>query len=297
MAKKKKSAPQAEGSWLDTYADLVTLLLCFFVLLFSSATIEESKWLQLLESFQGKPTDTPTQVVVPPTDPGEEPGGNQGPELAIDFSDLAQLIEEAISEAGVSDSVSVQASDDKSMIFIRFENDLLFDGNSSVLKPAAREFLDVIGDSFVEYNEEIAMIRVNGHTAKVSSTGGRYISDRLLSSDRANAVLMYLEDVKLVEPRKLVSMGYGGNYPIATNDNEEGRAQNRRVEILVLGRTQDGSGDAYLQQILSGEVDLSLYDEVYDVLNTLPEKDISSGESGDYKDYIDRIELDDIKGS
>lgn len=303
MARTKKSAPEAEGSWLDTYADMVTLLLCFFVLLFSQSTIEESKWQALLEAFAyfDKSAETVPIIINPPelVDPDDTgANGNPGEALDVDFSDLAELIQEAIEESGVGDDVSVSTSD--GMAFIRFNNNLLFGPDSSILSAKARDFLDKVGDAFIEFENQIVMIRINGHTATTNRTGGK-TSDRILSSDRANAVLMYLEDVKKFDPKKLISMGYGCNYPIADNNTEEGRAQNRRVEILVLGSTTQGVADSYWESIFSGDMSVSDYQEVYQALGQISKPangktDIENIKGlGDTVDDIDRIQLDDVE--
>ena len=302
MARQKKSAPEAEGSWLDTYADMVTLLLCFFVLLFSQSTIEETKWAKLLEAFAyfDKTEEMIPIVITPPevVDPNTSgANGNPGDASDIDFSDLAELIQDAINESGVGDDVSVSTS--SGMAFIRFNNNLLFGPDSSILSSEARSFLDKVGDAFLEFEDQIVMVRINGHTAKTNRTGGT-TNDRILSSDRANAVLMYLEDVKGFEPTKLISMGYGCHYPITDNDTEEGRSQNRRVEILVLGSTEQGIADSYWQSIFSGEMSMTDYQEVYQALGSLSGP--ASGEDdfndftglGGTTDAIDRIQLDEI---
>lgn len=296
MARQKKSAPDAGGSWMDTYGDLVTLLLCFFVLLFSQSTVEEEKWEKLVQAFQN-PTDTPQQIVIDPTQEGEQMGSNAGEQETeeIDFSALAEAIKEIAEQMGQSENVTVEAGGN--MMFIRFKNDLLFGPNSSILKAPAREFLSEVGALLKEKEDEISVIRVNGHTATATVSGGQYISDRLLSSDRANAVLMYLEDVMKIEPKKLISMGYGRNYPIASNDTEEGRAQNRRVELMILGAT-GGSADEYWSSIFSGNMSVDAYQEVYQALEKLPSLETDIPQDGtDYvglggtTDEIDKIDL------
>ena len=298
MARKKKSSPEAEGSWLDTYADLVTLLLCFFVLLFSQSSIEEEKWEKLLKAFQN-PTDEPQQIVIDQNQDGEHLGGSPGDTEEIDFSELAQMIQQIAEAMGESDNVAIEAGNN--MLFIRFKNELLFGPNSSVLKDEAQEFLTKAGNIFKEYENDISVIRVNGHTAAVTTSSGQYVSDRLLSSDRANAVVMYLEDVIKLEPEKLVAIGYGKNYPIATNDDEAGRAENRRVELMILGKT-GGSSDDYWSNIFSGNMSTDAYDQAYEALDRLPSLDIvEAGKGQDYiggfngsADDIDKIDLDNV---
>ncbi len=294
---------EIDEGWKDTYSDLVTLLMCFFVLLFSQATIEDAKWEKLIQAFQN-PTDQPQQIVINPT---EEDQGNMGASTGgeeksspseaeeVDLAALATMIQEMAAAAGQSDNVAVSSGDN--MVFIRFKNDLLFDGYSSVLKSAARDFLSDIGGLLKEHEDKVSIIRVNGHTAAVTTSGGSYVSDRLLSSDRANAVLMYLEDVVGIEPKKLIAIGYGKNYPIASNDTEEGRAENRRVELMILG-TSDGAADDYWSSIFSGSMSPEDYDAAYQALDKLPSLTQTAEEGTDYSglggttDNIDKIDLD-----
>lgn len=301
MARQKKPVEEAGGSWMDTYGDLVTLLLCFFVLLFSQSTIEQAKWEKLVQAFQN-PADEPQQIVISP-DEGDNMSGTMGEmdpaaNQEIDFTELAEIIKELAESMGQNENVDVQASEN--MLFIRFKNDLLFGPDSSILTDAAVNFLHETGALLKANEEQISVIRVNGHTAAVSSSGGYAVSDRLLSSDRANAVLMYFEDVSMIEPKKLISMGYGKNYPIASNENEAGRAQNRRVELMILGATKDTSDD-YWTSIFSGNMSLDAYEEVYNALNklpgletTLPDDGVDYIGLGGYSDVIDKIDLDNI---
>jgi len=257
MARRRKKGSDGGGSdWLNTYADMVTLLLCFFILLFTMSTVDAEKWKALLRTFQN-PGES-NQVIVVPGEDGDETAGND--DTDSEFVLLKEYIEKIVKESEFSNDVEILGNE--SIIFIRFNNNLLFDGDSATLRRATIEFLDLIGDAFKRVEDDIMMIRVNGHTAEVPPRPGYNVSDRVLSTARANAVLMFLEEQKQIESKKLIAMGYGKNYPIAPNDTPEGRAKNRRVEILAMSVNLKNQGDSPLYKILSGDFDLDIYDQL-----------------------------------
>lgn len=257
MARRKRRQ-NASGSsdWLNTYADMVTLLLCFFILLFTMSTVDAEKWQTLLRAFQNDGSSN--QVVVVPGDDGDELAGNE--ETPSDFAFLKEYIEQIISNSGFEADVEIYGND--SVVFLRLSNNLLFNPNVSTLRNDTMKFLDSISNGFKEIEDEIMLIRINGHTASVDEGVATHISDRLLSSDRANAVLMYLEEIGKFDPQKMISIGYGKNYPIAPNDTEVNRAKNRRVEIIVMSNDLRNNEDNLVFKLLSGEFDMEFYNEL-----------------------------------
>ena len=92
--------------------------------------------------------------------------------------------------------------------------------------------LDAVGIMLKEKQDNILAIYINGHTAQAANS---LINDRLLSSERADNVAIYLEEQVGIPPKKLICRGYGKYYPIADNTTREGREQNRRVDMIILG--------------------------------------------------------------
>lgn len=263
MARAKKNLDEGGGSeWMNTYADLVTLLLCFFVLLFTMSSVEEDKWESLVMSFRRLYGE---EVVVNDPNANVDPGdiiidpSEMG--LPDDFAELVKYFQDAAEESGFSGDVEITGNE--KVVFIRFNNNLLFDPNSSDLRKEARDFLSVIGESINNVNDQVKMIRINGHTAAVANTGTSKITDRELSTQRANSVLLYLEDHKKVDPQKLIAIGYGLHYPVADNSTEAGRAKNRRVEIIIMAENKEIDGKSVFD-ILSGDFDMSLYKTIAD---------------------------------
>lgn len=251
--KRKENAPN--NDWINTYADMVTLLLCFFILLFSMSTIDAEMWKALLRTFQN--VGDATQIVVVPGEDDDSLAGNV--EDDTDFPLLRKEIEGFIENSEFFKDVEIGGND--KIIFIRLNNNLLFDGNSAVLRQNTIAFLETLGDFLKQFEEELAQVRINGHTAYVPRALTN-VSDRVLSTQRANAVLMYLEDVKLFDPKKLVAIGFGRNFPIAPNDNEASMARNRRVEILILAHNFEASNDINILKLLTGQFDAELYEQL-----------------------------------
>lgn len=239
MAKK----PRPEGkkyNYMDTYGDLVTLLLCFFVLLFAMSTIEEVKYRQFAEAMSarfGTPSDAPVPGgsdpsqsgtgEVPPTGEAMDPDQT----LPEDMSQLAEAIQKYVDENQMQGQVSVQVGE-SGAVFIRMNDNLLFDGNSYALRDESIGFLDFLSDCFLEVNDQILRVDSKGHTASIQGDG---TDDWILGGERAGIVSSYFEKRGGLSRYKLTATGYGRNYPIADNETVEGRAQNRRVDIVVLG--------------------------------------------------------------
>lgn len=260
MAKK----PREEGAsneWMNTYSDLVTLLLCFFVLLFSMSSVDAEKWELLVEALAG---DANQVVIDPNSDPGESTiAGNKGdggdsetisptvtgnPEDIQDFDELFDYLQKYVQENNLSNSIEVMKSGDN-VVYIRFRNSIFFMPDKGDLLPQAKEILTYLGDCLVAVEDQIYVVSINGHTAQVDTPGVYVVSDWLLSGERASQVAKYLDEEKGFTPSKLRPMGYGKNFPIADNSTSEGREQNRRVDITIVRDT--GSTGNVEQQLAS----------------------------------------------
>ena len=187
--KRKERGEENTQEWLNTYADMITLVLTFFVLLYSSAPA------------------CPMQSV--------------------------QSMAASIQQYMEDQDIQVNVTSKENYIYIRFKNDLLFGPDSSVLLDNSRDALNYIGTLLRDDDDEISAVYINGHTAE---SAGSLVNDRILSSERAANVAIYLEDQVKVDPRKLITRGYGKYYPIADNSTKEGREQNRRVDMIILGK-------------------------------------------------------------
>lgn len=271
MARKKRSDEGGGYSWMDTYGDMVTLLLTFFVMLFALSSVNEEKWEMLVESFSRSPAANTPQIVFMAEDitktgdqamPGIEGDqmlkdkGQQMTELPIDLNELYEYIKRYIEANDMSGSVSAEKGPNS--VYLRFDNNLFFDGDSATLRPESYEILKFMGEGFKNVEDKILFIRINGHTAAIPNMPDYNVNDWNLSSNRANAVASYFENDSGIDVKKMMTSGYGKNQPLASNDTEEGRAQNRRVDIMVIGNEFDpnSADDLYtiLQQSLGAEL-------------------------------------------
>ncbi len=243
----RKSQPEGKKySYMDTYGDLVTLLLCFFVLLFSMSTVDQVKYNAIVEAFGDRfgnnplnlttvtssiPTTTSEFAERPPV--GEAMDPNQV--LPADFNQLAEAIQKHVEENNMQASVEVTEGANN-VVYIRLYNNLLFRADSYELLPASLPVMGFLGECFMAVEDEILRVNCIGHTAAVEGSG---VDDWILSGERAGAVVSYFENESGFPMFKLVGTDYGRTYPIADNSDPMARAANRRVDIIVTGNNKD----------------------------------------------------------
>ena len=241
MAIKKKKSGGGGANWMDTYGDMVTLLLCFFVLLYSMSTISEDNWKAIVQSFN----PTAVEDIRATTGAGGPDADNTGAtghesveemqeQVEQDMQSLLQAIQEFVQQQNLQDAVTV--SQDGGKIFITFSQSVFFDGESAVIRKEAYPILDGVSDMLSSVAESLDEVRVQGHTARAGQGPNNVVNDRTLSSNRAANVIVYIQQHSVVPPSCLVSEGFGEWRPVAPNDTAENRAKNRRVEMIVSGR-------------------------------------------------------------
>ena len=253
---KRKRDDSSEGyNFLDTYADMVTLLLTFFVLLYSMSKIDAQKWRFLVTAFSGRnqaiaENDNKAGGIVdddkssiPIIDDDEDREVSE----VLEFDDLYYYLNNYFKENDLESDVSLFKGD--GYTFITFRNNVFFDGDSAVLRPKAKEILDFLADAVKNISDDIGEIRAYGHTARAGRADEpNYIEgDRTLSSLRAVNVIIHLQKKNIIDPKKMVSEGYGEARPIVPHDGTEAtRIKNRRVEIYV---SKSGKSNITLEKI------------------------------------------------
>ena len=240
MALKKKSSGGGGANWMDTYGDMVTLLLCFFVLLYSMSTISEDKWKAIVQSVNPNAVPDPQPTIEGTPGPSADPG-DQGiapvdlqEQVDQDMEALFQQIQEYVQQQNLQDAVTV--SQDGGKIFITFSQSVFFGGDSSVILKEAYPVLDSVCEMLSGVATSLDEVRIQGHTARAGQGPNGVIKDRTLASERATNVVIYIQQHSDVPPSCLVSEGFGEWRPIAPNDTAENRAKNRRVEMIISGR-------------------------------------------------------------
>lgn len=297
-----KSKPEGKKySYMDTYGDLVTLLLCFFVLLFSMSTVEEVKYNAFVEalaerfgpttieySFGNNPDDTNTSE--------EDPSGDANvadPELPKDLSQLAESLQDYIEQNQMQEALSVQTNETGSVVYLRVDSDTMFDGNSSTIRREALPMLRFIAEALKASEDLIWRVNFLGHTASLADTSGA-ISSAALSSARAANVCDEVKNHTGLDRMLTASTGHGRNYPIADNFTAEGRAKNRRVDIVIIANDATSldklleSSREYFPGDDTGFFEGSQDDLVSNLIDSIP---------GESRTEESQGLLDDLKGS
>ena len=243
--KKKPRPTDGGGNWMDTYGDLVTLLMTFFVMLYSMSNLNEQKWEVFVRSVYPNAQVGAAEQVNINSLIGDGEGALQGmkaPEFPgstadIDIDQLYLTIAAQMNEIGI-DGVSISRGDDYT--FIIFEDKTFFDGDSSVLTKQGEMTLDVFCNAIAPAREMLSQINIMAHTAQGDpGHPNNPRTDRMLSAMRAAEVCIFIQVQDIIAPEKLVNISYGQFRPVDTNETREGRARNRRVEILLIDEGAD----------------------------------------------------------
>jgi len=244
--RKRKPPPQEEGApaWMNTYGDMVTLLLTFFVLLFSFSTIDAQKWEKIVSSLSGTPfvaiqaidpggtqSESSSELDLKPTPtPSLESDANME-QIKEKFDELYEKIKTHIEVNNLGSLLNVEEQDNA--ILIRMSDSALFDSGKDFLKADAKMILGSICVIIEEYDDLIKRIRVEGHTDNVPIHNSRFEDNWELSASRALVVVRYMLSITDLQPQKLIPMGYGEYHPVDSNETAAGRASNRRVDFVI----------------------------------------------------------------
>ena len=243
---------------MDTYGDLVTLLLTFFVLLFSFSTIDAEKWKALVGSFTGVSVigidvmspaiaaANPIEMIGPVSggigdhskeeeinapgasaDPNDPGSGDLNSNLHLIYNSLNNFI----GREGIN--AEVEIFEDQYLVRVVFPDAVFFDTADATVKPEAYHLLDQVIEMFLQVQELYTMLSVEGHTDSRPIHTSRYESNWDVSVDRAVHVVRYIRNDGRLDTSRLVALGYGEEHPVAPNDTPENMAKNRRVEFVV----------------------------------------------------------------
>jgi chemotaxis protein MotB len=224
------------AGWLTTFNDLITLLMVFFVLLFTMGSMDKDLMKDVQNALQsglgalsaGSKVSVAlngSQRLTPLGDPltqaqgGTTPGGEDS---------SADSLDEALDELNAEPGISVKYENEE--IRISFEDALLFDLGKAAINSSGLALLDNMA-ALIQANS--CAVRVEGHTDNIPIHTQRFPSNWDLSTARAISVVKYFIHIGKINPKRLSAVGYGETRPLAPNDSPAKRARNRRVEIVL----------------------------------------------------------------
>ncbi len=261
MAKKRQDdPPKGSPAWMNTFSDLMNLLLCFFVMLFAMSTVDAEKFDAVVASLQSAFSILPSGGAsigegamvssgisqlemydvyfeeIANTSTSEETEEEEKDvkeafqeEALAESEKMAEAISELVSQYGIQDQVEVDFNAE--FVVLNMNGTFLFDSAKAEMKTEAYPLIDKVGKILMKYDENI--IEVEGHTDNVPMTSKAFRDNNELSMQRALTVADYLRETTTINPAYLKSSGRGEYVPIADNSTAEGRARNRRVEIKI----------------------------------------------------------------
>lgn len=246
MAKHRGEAHEEhmDESWLIPYADLLTLLLALFIVLYASSNIDQEKYNAMAAAFYNQIVEGGGLTYIPflakPADETSPPDEGQAVTEQESMEALQQMLEQYLAENGLESQVST--SIDERGLVISMNDAVLFDPGSGVIKPEYRDVLIKIGETINMLNN---YIRIEGHTDSVPMSSDIYPTNWELSLGRAASVVRLFIDESHIDPYKLMAVGYGEFRPIADNSTPEGRSKNRRVDIIILNSRYNALEDLH----------------------------------------------------
>ncbi|MBU3804949.1 MAG: OmpA family protein [Candidatus Cellulosilyticum pullistercoris] len=243
MKRKEDEPKKGAPAYMNTYGDMVTLLLCFFVLLFSMSTVDADKFEALTSSLTasigifsgGETIQMDTNVLqngmsyFPVQDTTLSLQGVSARQQAL--TETQEELSEYIQSKDLDDKVTVEKTGEE--IIMRFADVLLFDTGKAEIKAGAVPTLSAIGEQLKSYMEQGYILNIEGHTDNVPIQTSQFPSNWYLSSARAIAVASFYIDEMGFDRTKVTCVGCGEFQPVASNETAEGRAMNRRVDIKL----------------------------------------------------------------
>ena len=245
--KKKPVQPENHERWLVSYADFITLLFAFFVVMFATSQTDKGKAQQVSDSVKkALEGDKMTQVISAilggsVTDKGKGNAQMRGPggakqaaeqkkdeklaELLPSLKVLSEELKNEIAEGKIT--ISMQARG----LVVSFNQAALFPPGGDAISPDAYDGLEKVAAAILKISNPV---RLEGHTDSTPISTVRFRSNWELSSARSIAILELLSNKWGVPRNRLSIAGYADTAPLASNDTEIGRARNRRADIIIL---------------------------------------------------------------
>lgn len=218
--------------WLLTYADMITLLLALFIILFSISTINKVKLQRLVHDLGGGFNSS---------DAINNPPAGTSTVVTDDLQKIQAQINQYVKQNNLQSKVMTAIKQDgkrRELVITLLTDKALYDSGKADLKQDTERILDAVNGQLKARSNEI---RVEGHTDNVPISNAQFASNWELSAARAAGVLRYLVEHDGLPANRVGLAGYGSERPKVANDTEAHRAANRRVDIVILDTDRTGS--------------------------------------------------------
>ena len=230
--------------WLVSYADFITLLFAFFVVLYASSKADQQKQAQIAQSIRSAfealgVFPSPPDSHAAPADPKDVPPVNvvlgddlaASPEVQQDLHRLQNQLAAALAAQVAQHNIALKLGRDGLVISLRESG--FYDSGSALPHPQSKPIIDRVAATIGATPYDI---RIEGHTDNVPIHTAQFASNWELSTARATELAkLFIVSYRLA-PARLSAAGFAEYHPVAANDTPEGRSQNRRVDIIVLPR-------------------------------------------------------------
>ncbi len=230
-----------DETWLIPYADLLTLLLALFIVLFASSQVDQTKFKSLMEALNqalsgGIGVMENPAPITPMNDASMKPSTEVANKSTLqdkakqnDLKALKAQVDKYIIENQLSAKVATHLN--KETLLIEIREYALFDSGSALIKPESKKLGGALSKLLEGYEQYEIMVA--GHTDNQPIRNSQYKSNWNLSTDRALNFMEVLLSNQNLSPKKFRAVGFGEQRPIDRNDTETGRSKNRRVEISI----------------------------------------------------------------
>jgi len=229
----KEPAEENHERWLVSYADFVTLLFAFFVVMFAHSNMDKDKVQQFAQQFQNyverQPPPSKTPVKAPPkTTPGAALPTHEDLTMAEMKGSIEQLERDLLPEIQQG---KIELSLQSRGLIMSLREAAFFAPGDAALQPESLQIMTKVAEALTRIPGQI---RLEGHTDDVPIRTEMYPSNWQLSAARAITVLRLLSGSYQIDPDRLAAAGYGEFRPLEPNDTPENRSKNRRVDVVIL---------------------------------------------------------------
>jgi chemotaxis protein MotB len=226
--------------WLLTYADMITLLLALFIILFSISTINKVKLQRLVRDLGGGFNNI---------DALNNPPNGQTTVTKDELKVMQSQLQQYVTENKLQNKVQTEIRQNgtrRELVITLLTDKSLYDSGSAQLRDVTKRILDVVnGQLRIRKND----IRIEGNTDNVPISTAQFPSNWELSAARAVGVARYLVEQDGLSPKRIQVAGYGEWRPRVPNDTDDHRQANRRVDIVVLDTRQGGASTAAVEEL------------------------------------------------